>query len=236
VIPLQDLTPRRSFPTVTLLLILANTLVFLYQISLPAHAADAFIMTYGVVPYKIQMALAGRHYTLQQALVPLFTCMFLHGGWLHIIGNMWFLWIFGANVEDRMGPFAYLLFYLVCGIGSSIAQTMFSWGSHIPSIGASGAISGVLGAYIVFFPGSQISTLFALFILWFRARVPALVFIGLWFAMQFFNAIGSLGNNSASATGGIAVWAHVGGFLLGMLIAFIMSLSARSPSRNRFVA
>ncbi len=135
-IPLQDLTPRRSFPTVTLLLILANTIVFLYQISLPPHAADAFIMTYGVVPYKIQMALAGRHYTLQQALVPLFTCMFLHGGWLHIIGNMWFLWIFGANVEDRMGPIAYLLFYLVCGIGSSVAQTLFSWGSHIPSLRA----------------------------------------------------------------------------------------------------
>ena len=141
-IPLQDLTPRRSFPTVTLLLIVANTLVFLYQISQPPHAAEAFIMTYGVVPYKIQMALQGHHYTLQEALLPLFTCMFLHGGWLHIIGNMWFLWIFGANVEDRMGPVAYLLFYLVCGIGSSIAQTLFSWGSHIPSLGASGAISG----------------------------------------------------------------------------------------------
>jgi membrane associated rhomboid family serine protease len=166
VIPLKDLTPRRSFPVVTLLLIVANALVFFYQISLPAHAADAFIMTYGVVPYKIQMALAGRHYTLQEALLPLFTCMFLHGGWLHIIGNMWFLWIFGANVEDRMGPVAYLLFYLVCGIGSSVAQTLFSWGSHVPSLGASGAISGVLGAYVVFFPGSQISTLVTLFILW----------------------------------------------------------------------
>jgi membrane associated rhomboid family serine protease len=232
VIPLKDLTPRRSFPVVTLLLILANTLVFFYQISLPPHAADAFIMTYGVVPYKIQMALAGRHYTLQQALLPLFTCMFLHGGWLHIIGNRWFLWIFGANVEDRMGPVAYLLFYLVCGIGSSVAQTLFSWGSHIPSLGASGAISGVLGAYIVFFPGSQISTLITLFILWFFARIPALVFIGLWFAMQFLSGIGSLGANGVSASGGVAWWAHVGGFLLGMLIAFIMSLSTRSGVRG----
>ena len=230
-IPLQDLTPRRSFPVVTLLLILANTIVFLYQISLPAHAADAFIMAYGVVPSKIQLALAGRHYTLLQAFLPLFTCMFLHGGWLHIIGNMWFLWIFGANVEDRMGPFAYLVFYLVCGIGSSVAQTLFSWGSHIPSIGASGAISGVLGAYIIFFPSSQISTIVTLFIIWFRARIPALVFIGLWFAMQFLSGIGSLGATGTAASGGVAWWAHVGGFLLGMLIAFIMSLSTRSPAR-----
>ncbi len=230
-IPLQDLTPRRSFPTVTLLLILANTLVFLYQVSLPPHAADAFIMTYGVVPYKIQMALQDHHYTLQEAFLPLFTCMFLHGGWLHIIGNMWFWWIFGANVEDRMGAVAYLLFYLVCGIGSSIAQTLFSWGSHIPSLGASGAIAGVLGAYIVFFPRSQISALVTLLIIWFRARIPALVFIGLWFVMQFVSGIGSLGATGAATSGGVAWWAHVGGFLLGMLIAVIMSLSTRSVAR-----
>jgi membrane associated rhomboid family serine protease len=157
--------------------------------------------------------------------------MFLHGGWLHIIGNMWFLWIFGANVEDRMGPVAYLLFYLVCGIGSSIAQTLFSWGSHIPSLGASGAIAGVLGAYIVFFPRSQISALVTLLIIWFRARIPAMVFIGLWFVMQFVSGLGSLGTTGAAASGGVAWWAHVGGFLLGMLIAFIMSLSTRSVGR-----
>ncbi len=142
-------------------------------------------MTYAVVPAKIQMALAGSHYTLTQALIPLFTCMFLHAGWLHIIGNMWFLWIFGANVEDRMGPVAYLLFYLICGVGSSIAQTAFSWGSHVPALGASGAIAGVLGAYIIYFPGSQILTLVTLFIIWFRAQIPAIVFIGLWFLVQF---------------------------------------------------
>ncbi|MFZ3216841.1 MAG: rhomboid family intramembrane serine protease [Candidatus Acidiferrales bacterium] len=230
-IPLQDLTPRRSFPIITLLLILANTIVFLYQVSLPSHAAEAFIMTYGAVPSKIQLAIAGRHYTLAQAFVPLFTSMFLHGGWLHIIGNMWFLWIFGANVEDRMGPFPYLLFYLVCGIGSGIAQTLFSWGSRIPAIGASGAISGVLGAYVVFFPGSQISTLVTLFIIWFRARIPALVFIGLWFLIQFLSGIGSLGATGATASGGVAWWAHVGGFLLGLLIAFIMSFNTRRVAR-----
>jgi membrane associated rhomboid family serine protease len=149
---------------------------------------------------------------------------------------MWFLWIFGANVEDRMGPIAYLLFYTVCGVGSSVAQTLFSWGSHIPSLGASGAISGVLGAYIVFFPSSQISTLITLFILWFRARIPALVFIGLWFLMQFLSGVGSLGTTGAAASGGVAWWAHVGGFLLGVLIALIMSLTTRGAARNRFVA
>jgi len=226
VIPLKDMTPRRSFPVMTLLLIAANTAVFIHQISLPARAADAFIMTYGLVPAKISMALAGRHYTLAQALVPLFTCMFLHGGWLHIIGNMWFLWIFGANVEDRLGALPYLLFYLVCGIASGIAQALFSWGSHIPSLGASGAISGVLGAYIIFHPGSRILTLIPLFIIFFTARIPAVIFIGLWFLVQFLSGIGSLG---AANKGGVAWWAHVGGFLMGMLLALAMK---RRPADN----
>ena len=231
-IPLKDLNPRRHFPVITLLLIITNVLVFVYQVSLPPAAGEAFVKTWALTPSHIKLALEGHRYTPLQAFLPLFTCMFLHGGWLHIIGNMWFLWIFGANVEDRMGPVAYLLFYLVCGIGSSIAQTLFSWGSHIPSLGASGAISGVLGAYIVFFPSSQISTLITLFILWFRARIPALVFIGLWFAMQFLSGIGSLGTSGASALGGVAWWAHVGGFLLGMLIAFVMSLTTRIVARG----
>lgn len=225
-IPLKDMTPRRSFPVMTLLLIAANTVVFIHQISLPARAADAFIMTYGLVPAKISMALAGRHYTLAEALVPLFTCMFLHGGWLHIIGNMWFLWIFGANVEDRLGALPYLLFYLVCGIASGITQALFSWGSHIPSIGASGAISGVLGTYVIFHPGSRILTLIPLFIIFFTARIPAVIFIGLWFLVQFLSGIGSLG---AANTGGVAWWAHVGGFLMGMLLALLMK---RRPADN----
>jgi len=221
-IPLKDLTPRRSFPIITLLLILVNFAVFIYQITLPSHTAEIFISTYAVIPAKIQQALAGHHYALTQALVPLFTCMFLHAGWLHIIGNMWFLWIFGANVEDRMGPFPYLLFYLFCGVGSSIAQTAFSWGSHIPALGASGAISGVLGAYMIFFPTSQIYTLVTLFIIWFRARIPALVFIGLWFLLQALSAFGSLGGTGRIEQGGVAWWAHVGGFVLGLILARII--------------
>lgn len=214
----------------TLLLIIVNVIVFLYQVSLPEHAAERFVMTYAVVPAKIQMALAGSHYTLTQALIPLFTCMFLHAGWLHIIGNMWFLWIFGGNVEDRMGPVAYLLFYLTCGVGSSIAQTAFSWASHVPALGASGAIAGVLGAYIIYFPGSQILTLVILFVFWFRAQIPAVVFIGLWFLVQFLSGVGALGSSGANASGGVAWWAHVGGFVLGMLLAKIISPNARSAA------
>jgi membrane associated rhomboid family serine protease len=229
-IPLKDTTPRRSVPVITLLLIAVNVFVFIHQLSLSPTALDAFIKTYGLVPSKISLALAGRHYSLDQALLPLFTCMFLHGGLLHIIGNMWFLWIFGANVEDRLGPFAYLFLYLVTGIGSGISQLLFSWGSHVPSIGASGAISGILGAYIVFFPGSRILTLIPLFIIWFTARIPAAIFIGLWFLIQFLSGVSSLGTANM---GGVAWWAHVGGFLLGVLLAgATRSFSRASPVRS----
>ena len=218
-IPLKDTTPRRSFPVITLLLILANVVVFAHQIMLPPHAQEAFIKTYAFTPRILQLALQGHRYTLQQALIPLFTSMFLHGGFMHILGNMWFLWIFGGNVEDRMGSIPYLFFYLICGLGSGIAQTAFSWGSNIPSLGASGAIAGVLGAYIVFFPASRILALIPLFIIWFTARIPAWIFIGLWFLAQFLSGVGSLNTPGAANAGGVAWWAHVGGFLLGMLIA-----------------
>jgi membrane associated rhomboid family serine protease len=230
-IPLKDMTPRRSVPIITLLLIVVNVGIFIHQIALSPAAGDAFVQKYGLVPAKIQLALMGRHYSFEEALIPVITCMFLHGGFLHILGNMWFLWIFGANVEDRLGSILYLFFYFICGVGSGVAQVLFSWGSHVPSIGASGAISGVLGAYIVFFPGSRILTLIPLFIIWFTARIPAVVFIGLWFMAQFLSGVSSLGATTAAASGGVAWWAHVGGFLLGVALAWIGSPSQqRSPS------
>jgi membrane associated rhomboid family serine protease len=150
--------------------------------------------------------------------------MFLHGGFLHIIGNMWFLWIFGGNVEDQFGHIGYLLFYLVCGLGSGVTQVLFSWGSRVPSLGASGAIAGVLGAYIVFFPRARILTLIPLLIIFFTARIPAWIFIGFWFLMNFLSGVSSLGMRSA---GGVAWWAHVGGFLLGVLMATIAKFAGR---------
>jgi membrane associated rhomboid family serine protease len=210
-IPLKDMTPRRSLPVMTLILIGINVAVFVHQITLPGPAGDAFINTYGLVPAKLSLALAGRHYTLGQALLPFFTCMFLHG----------------ANVEDRMGPVPYLVFYLICGIGSGISEVAFSWGSHIPSIGASGAISGVLGAYIILFPKSRILTLVPLLIIWFLWKVPAVIFIGLWFLMQFVSGVASL---HMAASGGVAWWAHVGGFLLGMLLVNAFATRSQRPS------
>lgn len=229
-IPLKDLTPRRSLPVVTLVLILINVAVWLHQVSLPPTAGEAFVKMYGLVPYRVSQALAGHHYTMGQALLPLFTCMFLHGGWLHIIGNMWFLWVFGGNVEDRLGSFPYLFLYLVAGIGSGISQMLFSWGSHVPSIGASGAISGVLGAYIVFFPSSRILTLVPLLIIWFMWRIPAAIFIGLWFVMQFLSGVVSLGSQSM---GGVAWWAHVGGFLIGAVIALMVRAAGGASRRTQ---
>ena len=214
-IPLKNLRPRTHFPAVTIALIVINFIVFFYQLTLDPRALQSFIMTYSMVPARAQLALAHSQYTLAQGFFPLFTSMFLHAGWLHIIGNMWFLWLFGPNVEDRLGHFPYLGFYLACGLGAGIAQTVFSLGSTIPGLGASGAIAGVLGAYVVFFPSSRILTLVTLFFWWFFARLPAVLFIGLWFAVQFLSGLGSLGSAQA---GGVAWWAHVGGFLLGMLL------------------
>jgi membrane associated rhomboid family serine protease len=224
-IPLKDMTPRQSVPIMTLLLIAANVIVFAHQLSLSPAAADRFINTYALVPWKMHLALEGRRYTLIQAFLPLITCMFLHGGFLHIIGNMWFLWIFGGNVEDRLGSFIYLLVYFICGVGSGLTQAFFSWGSHVPSLGASGSISGILGVYIIFFPASRILTLVPLFIIFFLARIPAFIFIGLWFAVQFLSGLSSL---ASAGSGGVAWWAHVGGFLLGALFGLVLKPFSRT--------
>lgn len=224
-IPLKNLRPREHFPFVTVGIIACNFIVFFYQLTLSPRALQSFIMTYSLVSVRVQMALAGSHFTLAQGFIPFFTSMFLHAGWLHIIGNMWFLWLFGGNVEDRLGHLLYLGFYILCGLGAGAAQTLFSLGSTIPSLGASGAIAGVLGAYIIFFPSSKIFTLVTLFFWWFFARLPAVLFIGLWFLVQFLSGVSSIGHE---ASGGIAWWAHVGGFLLGMLLVSGMRRKPRS--------
>jgi len=226
-IPLKDLNPRRSFPIVNLLLIATNIAVFLYEVSLSERAQNAFVLANATVPSHVLSFLTGP-VTFKAAFMPLLTSMFLHGGWLHIIANMWFLWIFGDNVEDELGHFQYLIFYLICGLGSGIAQLMFSWGSRVPAIGASGAISGVLGAYMIFFPGTQVLTLVPLLIFFFTVRLPAIVFIGVWFVFQFLSGVGSV---QSGQSGGVAWWAHVGGFLLGILLV----KSIMQPAKRRGV-
>jgi membrane associated rhomboid family serine protease len=219
-IPLKSLAPRYSFPFVTLALIAANVAVFFYQISLSPSGQEQLVLTYGLVPHNLQLGLSGQ-IPLLPALIPIFTSMFLHAGWLHIIGNMWFLWVFGADVEDRFGHFTYLGVYFICGIGSALTQTYFTWGSRLPEVGASGAIAGVLGAFMLFFPTTPVLTLIPLFIIWFTARIPAFVFVGIWFAVQFLSGVNSLNTtgHAAANTGGVAWWAHVGGFILGFLLA-----------------
>jgi membrane associated rhomboid family serine protease len=213
-IPLKDTTPSRSYPVVNISLILANVAVFLYQFTLPPHAFKAFIMANSTVPARIPSFLAG-HTGFEVAFLPLFTSMFLHSGLAHIAGNMLFLWIFGDNIEDFFGHLPYLLFYLVCGLGAGLLHVLFNLSSTVPALGASGAISGVMGAYMLLYPRVRILTLVFIFVV----PIPAVFILGYWFLLQFLAGISALG---ASASGGVAWWAHVGGFLLGMLLTVLV--------------
>jgi membrane associated rhomboid family serine protease len=209
-IPLKDLNPRRSFPVVNILLIVANVAVFFYQFSLPPHAYKAFVLANATVPARFPGFLAG-HAGFAAAFLPLLTSMFLHGGLAHIIWNMLFLWIFGDNVEDFFGHIPYLLFYLLCGIGAGLFHVLFNLSSPVPALGASGAISGVMGAYALLYPRARILTLVFVFLV----PIPAFVILGYWFLLQLLQGIGTLGQITS---GGVAWWAHIGGFLLGMLL------------------
>ncbi len=223
-IPLRSETPRRSFPIVNILLILTNIAVFVYQLTLPPRAGDLLVQQFGLVPFRAEHALAHPGIGLGPALVPLVTSMFLHGGFLHILGNMLFLYVFGGNVEDTLGHGRYLGFYFICGIGSGLAQMVVNWGSRLPSIGASGAISGVMGAYIVLFPSARILTLIPLLFFFFTMRIPALIILGYWFVIQFLSGVSTLGQINQ---GGVAWWAHIGGFLLGMFLVWGLRQSRR---------
>ena len=213
-IPLKDLNPSRTYPFVNVTLILANITVFIYELGLEAtlshRAYEALLLSYSTVPARFPAFLSG-HAGFEVSFAPLVTSMFLHYDFLHIAGNMLFLWIFGDNVEDFFGHIAYLFFYLVCGVGAGLLHVLFNLHSSIPAVGASGAISGVMGAYILLHPRARILTLVFIFPL----PVPAVIFLGLWYVMQFVSGINALGGG---ASGGVAWWAHIGGFLLGMLL------------------
>lgn len=217
-IPLYDDNPRVKFPIMTVLLIAANVAVFIYELSLGTGQQGVFMRTYGLVPSHVTAALHDGT-GLVSALQPLFTSMFLHSGWLHILGNLWFLWIFGDNTEDILGHFGYLIFYLACGLAGGAAHVAANMDSTLPTVGASGAIAGVMGAYIIFFPRARILTLIILVVFFFTVRLPAVVVIGMWFLIQFFSGVGTLGQ--AQAGGGVAFWAHVGGFALGVFVGLV---------------
>jgi hypothetical protein len=218
-IPLRDINPRYTTPFVNIAIIALNSLVWLYQVSLGADGGERFIFTLGLVPARIDELLTAHAVNLGGALMPLVTSMFLHGGWMHVIGNMWFLWVFGDNIEDRMGHSIYFLFYLACGLGAGLIHTAFNWGSSVPTVGASGAISGVMGAYFVFFPRSKIVTLVPLLVVFFTVQIPAMFFVGYWIVIQF---IGGLGSMRTHGQGGVAFWAHIGGFAVGFVLAKLL--------------
>jgi len=210
-IPIRDTTPSKTVPVVNNTLIGINVVFFLVQLA-QGPAQDHFVYLYGLVPAKFTVPQVSAYFSFAQNILSLFTFMFLHGGFMHLIGNMWTLYIFGDNVEDRLGSARYIAFYLLCGLASGLSHLLLNSHSNIPTIGASGAIAGVMGAYFILYPRSRILTLIPIiFIPWF-VEIPAFFFLGIWFVLQFLNAAGSSGQ-----AGGIAWWAHIGGFVFGVL-------------------
>jgi membrane associated rhomboid family serine protease len=229
VFPLKDDNPSRTTPVFTIALIVANVLVFVYQVSLEiggpegARAAESFIREFGLVPCRLTGACHAAA-DLPSPVLTIFTSMFMHGGWFHVGGNMLYLGIFGNNIEDTLGHVRYLLFYLASGVAAALAQVVVNPGSDVPMVGASGAVSGVLGAYLLLFPHAHVTTLIILGFFFRVVRVPALIVLGFWIVLQVLNGLGSFG-----ARGGVAFFAHIGGFLAGMALLFV--LRPRSGSR-----
>jgi membrane associated rhomboid family serine protease len=215
VIPLRDVIPSRTVPFVTVTIILLNAAAWVLEISMEPSELTRFLVTYGVVPAAFTP-------------VTLFTSMFLHGGWSHVIGNMWYLWIFGDNIEDTFGHGRFLVFYLLCGMTAAAGQIVMEPASRLPTIGASGAIAGVMGAYFVLYPHSRVLTLIPLFIFIEIVEIPAIFFLGFWFLMQLFSGAGSIAH-TAGNQGGVAFWAHVAGFVAGLAGVFVF----RRPERQR---
>jgi|WetSurMetagenome_2_1015567.scaffolds.fasta_scaffold00579_8 membrane associated rhomboid family serine protease len=229
--PLRDNIFRKQFPLVTWLIILANVAIYYMESSLNPDVASLLIDRFAIVPARFGSS--GSFLGLQQPIsdyLPLLTSMFLHGSWLHVIGNMWFLYLFGASVEDRMGRPRYFFFYILCGLMAGFIYIYFNLQSDVPSIGASGAIAGVMGAYLVLFPTARIVTLILIIIIPFFVELPALLYIGLWFYLQVM--LETIYASSPGTSGGIAWWAHIGGFVSGMLLLFpfrVKGLFQRQP-------
>jgi membrane associated rhomboid family serine protease len=227
-LPLKDDQPSYSTPYINWFLIGLNILIYLFQATLDPRSSKLLAEQFGEVPAHLAAFLAGSHrYTLPQVALPFFTSMFLHGGWAHVLGNMWFLYIFGDNVEDYLGHFKYLVFYLVSGLIAMGTQVAIYPHSNVPTIGASGAIAGVLGAYFILYPRARVLTWFFVFIVY----IPAWLVLGEWFVMQFLYGTASLSAAQAGRDlGGVAFWAHVGGFVAGMLmIKLFPERARRSP-------
>ena len=230
-LPIKDDQPRYSTPYVNWFLIGLNILIFVFQSTLDRRSGELFARQFGEVPNHLALFLAGSpKYSLPEVVIPFFTSMFLHGGWMHVLGNMWFLYIFGDNVEDYLGHFKYLVFYLLAGLLAMATQVAMYLHSNVPTVGASGAIAGVLGAYFILYPRARVLTWFFVFVIY----IPAWIVLGYWFVLQFFAGAATLSMAPGRDMGGVAFWAHVGGFLAGMLMIKIFpERGRRSPYAYR---
>jgi membrane associated rhomboid family serine protease len=216
--PLRDTERTYSTPFVTILLIVMNLAIFLYELSLDPYSQNHFMTVWALTPSHFHV-------------IDLFTTMFLHAGWMHVLGNMWFLWVFGDNIEDALGHGKYLLFYIACGVAAGLTHVLFNAGSRLPTVGASGAIAGVMGAYLVKFPRNKITTLIFFGFIFF-IDIPAVFMLGYWFLIQVFSGVGTVGYTNVSQ-GGTAWFAHIGGFLTGMILVRLMSSEQRRYTRRR---
>ncbi|HEY2569629.1 MAG TPA: rhomboid family intramembrane serine protease [Candidatus Udaeobacter sp.] len=231
--PIQDSVPRRSVPVVTRALILINALVFFFELMLPRHGVEQIFYLFGIVPARLTHPDWAAYVGFPaHSYWTLLTHQFLHGGWLHIIVNMWTLWIFGDNVEDRMGPLRFAIFYLTCGVLAGITQVLANPDSTVPSVGASGAIAGVLGAYVLLFPTARLIVMFPIFFFPLFFDVPALLYLVLWFLIQLFSGAAALAG--PQEVGGIAFWAHIGGFVSGMLLCRLFLRRGRQMQPDEY--
>jgi hypothetical protein len=217
-IPIRDTVRSNHFPAVNYLIIFLNVLIFVWQLAQGPRINDALFL-FGIVPTRYSNPDLSVHFTTFQQLLPFLASMFLHGGLLHILGNMWFLYIFGDNIEDRLGHIRYFLFYILCGVTAGLIQLITNWHSKIPTIGASGAISGVMGAYLLLYPRARILTLIPIFFFLQFVELPAFIFLGYWLLIQLFSA-----GLTPSNVGGVAWWAHIGGFISGLILVKIFLL------------
>lgn len=230
-IPIRDTVPSRRTPYVVYGLVALNALAYLkVNLALPPEALQAFFQVYGILPARFSGAPAAAALDAGNPFLPFLTSMFLHGGLLHLLGNMWTLWIFGDNVEDWFGHLGFLAFYLFCGVASGVMHLFANWGSALPTIGASGAIAGVMGAYFLLYPKARVLTLVPIFIFIQFIELPAFVFLGLWFLLQLLSGAASAG----SGAGGIAWWAHIGGFVAGAAVVFVLGgARPQRPTRSK---
>ena len=225
-IPIKNTIRSENYPVINTAIIVINVVLFIIELA-QGEGLNRFIYTYGLIPARYTIPSISSYFTFGQQVLPFVSFMFLHGGFFHLLGNMWSLYIFGNNVEDRLGPLRYLLFYLLCGLASGFSHLVINWHSQIPTIGASGAIAGVMGAYMILYPKSRILTLIPIFFFFQLIEIPAVFFLGIWFIFQFLSAASTAGQ------GGIAWWAHIGGFIFGIIfLRIFLSFKESFVSRN----